>query len=127
MNQNIVWTEARIVRPRQLACQALDLKQAWPSAWYGRTGKLAAEIECADSYSDEIMRTGEHGWLTLSVLDHSRRPLDSIKIAPKFETFGEAKLALQSVLEKWGTFVPQEFQVRVPNYRASGSVGRMYG
>jgi hypothetical protein len=120
---NIIWTEARLIQVRQQT----GLRQAWPSAWYGRSGKLAAEIECIDGYSEKIVSSGDHGMLTLLLLNHSHRPLDSIRFPTRYKTLSEAKQALPLVLDKWENFIPKEFQTRVPSYRASGSVARMYG
>lgn len=126
MNPDISWKDARVVQARQL--QSLKLKQAWPSAWYKHSGKLAAEILCEDGYSEEIAKSGEHALLTLQVLDHSRRPFEFVKISPLFTTLSEAQAALPRVLEKWSTFIPEEFQKRLPNYKAAiNSVARMYG
>ena len=126
MNSCISWKQARVAQPRQLL--SLNLKHAWPSAWYNHSGKLAAEILCEDGFSEEIASSGEHALLTLQVLDHSHRPLEFIRISPQFKTLSEAQAALPLVLQKWSTFIPEEFQKKLPNYSVDrNSVARMYG
>lgn len=98
--------------------------RAWPHAYYGKDGKVAAYISCADEYRPSDVKAGTHKTLKVFVADHSiRRGLPPEKAAElpgftwrklshEYTTLAEAKEAAARCLDYHNEFQPTESEAK---------------
>lgn len=70
-------------------------KRAWPTAYYGKNGKPAAFIRCADAYCPAEAREGTHGELTIDIAHHQHPKAGNswtlMRLARRAKTLTEAR------------------------------------
>ena len=87
-------------------------RRDWPTCWWGKDGKPAAFIRCADEYVPALVALGDHEPLTV-VLCHHRHPNAGnswhlLRMKQKFETLAAAKQAVEDFLNLHPEFAPRE-------------------
>ena len=84
--------------------------RGWPQAFYAGN-RMAASIECEDSYRPADARNGTHAPLIVRVADYSAKPTWTWrKMKGQFATLAEAKAAFEALLAKTPTLIPEDLR-----------------
>jgi hypothetical protein len=81
--------------------------RSWPSAEYPND-RIAARIECTESYTPYSAKNGGHPPLKLLIADYSVTPWKWRKAKGEFNTLQEAKDAFTKIVEKFPSIVPKD-------------------
>jgi len=88
------------------------LFRAWPEMHYeGQNGPVGAKIECTDSYTNEIAKSGQHAPLTVRLADYSKTPTAWTNIRGTFRTLDLAKSSTFSLLAQHPEMIPKDLVV----------------